>query len=77
MLTYQEKRALENQMLLEIAGHQGKGIDTRTLINNMVVSLGGTITALTAHHVAGMLSWLYRSGAVSFLSRSPGASVVV
>ena len=76
MLTYNEKRLLENELEKRIVSSSG-GVDTRVLITNVCRSLRQTVPSLNPHHAAGMIAWVIEKYGHSFIVRTPGGPSVV
>lgn len=74
-MTRNNKRVLENLIEAEIQANPN-GINTRTLMSIVYNKLQGSIPNLNMHHVAGMLSWVYKSKEHVFLIRSNGYSII-
>lgn len=74
-LTKKEKRAIENNMVIRI-NQNPKGIDTRTLISQVISDVASSIPNANRHHVSGMIAWVMLSYNFSFLIRTPGYSVI-
>lgn len=75
MLTDSEKRIVENTMESQILASP-RGINTRHLNQYVYNILKGSIPNLNMHHIAGMLSWVYKSYGHTFLVRTSGYSVI-
>lgn len=76
MLTNSEKRLIESAMENQIVKYPS-GINTRTLNQAVFNVLHTAIPNMNMHHVAGMLSWVYKSYGHTFLVRTPGYSVIL
>lgn len=76
MLTNNEKRIIENTMESQILASPS-GINTRTLMQAVYRILHTRIPNMNMHHVAGMLSWVYKSYGHHFLVRTSGCSIIV
>lgn len=76
MLTNNEKRIIENTMESQILASPS-GINTRTLMQAVYRILHSRIPNMNMHHIAGMLSWVYKSYGHQFLVRTSGYSVIV
>lgn len=76
MLTNSEKRTIERALQNRILANPS-GIDTRLLNQSVFDCLHNRIPNLNRHHIAGMLSWVYRAYNHTFLVRSPGRSIIV
>ena len=76
MLTYCEKRLLENELEKRIVSSSG-GVDTRVLITNVCRSLRQTVPNVNPHHAAGMLAWVTGKYGHSFIVRTPGGPSVI
>lgn len=75
MLTDSEKRIVENTMESQIHASP-RGINTRNLNQNVYHILNASIPNMNMHHIAGMLSWVYKTYGHTFLIRTPGYSVI-
>lgn len=76
MLTNSEKRIIENTMEKQILANPS-GINTRNLNQAVYSVLHGSIPNMNMHHIAGMLSWVYKAYGHTFLVRIPGYSIIV
>lgn len=76
MLTNSEKRIIENTMERQILANPN-GVNTRSLNQNVYNLLNGSIPNINMHHIAGMLSWVYKSYGHTFLVRTPGYSIIM
>ncbi|MGL5973054.1 MAG: hypothetical protein ACRCZK_05035 [Oscillospiraceae bacterium] len=74
-LTNAEKRIIENDMVMRI-NRNPNGINTRTLISQVLNNVALSIPNANRHHVSGMLSWVFSSYNFSFLTRTPGYSII-
>ena len=68
MLTYAEKRIIERETLMII--------NTRVLISQVMKRISSTIPNANRHHVAGMLSWIWKNNGYQFLVRTPECSII-
>lgn len=75
MLTYAEKRKIENELVTEINQYPN-GIDTRVLMDNVENAISLAIPCATRWHISGMLSWVWKKYNYTFLIRTPGYSVI-
>lgn len=75
-LTNWQKRIIERTMEGQILANPN-GISTRVLNQTVYNLLHSSIPNLNMHHLAGMLSWVYKSYGHTFLIRTPGYSVIV
>lgn len=75
MLTYAEKRIIERETLMIIHFYP-RGINTRVLISQVMKRISSTIPNANRHHVAGMLSWIWKNNRYQFLVRTPGYSII-
>ena len=69
------KRLLESLIEAEILANPN-GINTRTLMSIIYNKVQGSISNVNMHHIAGMLSWVYRSRGHVMLVRSNGYSII-
>lgn len=76
MLTKSEKMLIETTMENMIVANKN-GINTRVLNNSVYNNLIGRISNLNMHHLAGMLSWVYKAYNHTFLVRKSGNSIIV
>lgn len=76
MLTKWQKRIIEATMENEILANPN-GINTRVLNQNVYNLLHASIPKMNMHHIAGMLSWVYKSYGHKFLIRTAGFSVIL
>lgn len=76
MLTNHEKRLIENTIEIQILASPS-GINTRILMQAVYRILHARIPNMNMHHIAGMLSWVYKSYGHQFLVRTPGYSIIV
>lgn len=74
MLSYIEKRKLENE-LISIIRRSG-GINTRDLISQALNNLRASIPRVNRHHAAGMIAWLMVAYNFSLVIRTPGFSII-
>ena len=75
MLTANEKRIIENELIATI-NQNPNGINTRVLIDKVMNAVSKAIPKANRHHVAGMLSWVWKNFNYTFLVRTPGYSVI-
>lgn len=76
MLTNFEKRTIERALENCILANPN-GINTRLLNQSVFNCLHNRIPNLNMHHIAGMLSWVYKAYDHTFLVRRPGYSIIV
>lgn len=76
MLTYAEKRIIENEIIMTIKANPS-GINTRVLITTVMRAISNTVPKANRHNIAGMLSWVWKNNGFNFLVRTPGYSVVI
>lgn len=76
MLTAKEKRVIEYELVATI-NQNPNGINTRVLIDRVMSAVSKVIPNANRHHVAGMLSWVWKNNNCTFLVHTPGYSVVV
>lgn len=74
-LTNREKRNIENA-LVRIINQHPNGINTRTLISDVMNLIKPSIPNANRHHVSGMLAWVWKNYNYTFLIRTPGYSVI-
>lgn len=74
-LTFSEKRAIEKDMVNRI-NQNSKGIDTRSLISQVIIAVAPSIPNANRHHVSGMIAWVMDFYNFSLLIRTPGYSVI-
>lgn len=74
-LTNTEKRIIENDMVNRI-NLNPNGIDTRTLISDVIRTVSPSIPNVNRHHVSGMIAWIMNYYSFSFIIRTPGYSVI-
>lgn len=75
MLTVNEKRIIENELVTTI-NQNPNGINTRVLIDKVMNVVSKAIPKANRHHVAGMLSWVWKNYNYTFLVRTPGYSII-
>lgn len=75
MLTNNEKRIIENDLVV-IINQNPNGIDTRVLMDKVMNAISIVIPNANRHHIAGMLSWVWKKYNYTFLIRTPGYSVI-
>ena len=75
MLSGREKRIIENEIIM-IINSNPNGINTRVLIATVMRAISNTVPNANRHHVAGMLSWVWKNNGFNFLVRTPGYSVI-
>lgn len=75
MLTNNEKRIIENELVVTI-NQNPNGIDTRVLMDTVMNAIAKVIPNANRHHIAGMLSWVWKNYNYTFLIRTPGYSVI-
>ena len=56
-LTYNEKRSIENDMV-NVINRNPKGINTRTLISQVLNNVSASVPNANRHHVSGMIAWV-------------------
>lgn len=76
MLTKKEKKMLELAMEDMITANAA-GINTKVLNNCVYQILVDKIPGLNMHHIAGMLSWVYKKYDHMFLVKSRDYSIIV
>lgn len=74
-LTYNEKRSIENDMV-NVINRNPKGINTRTLISQVLNNVSTSVPNANRHHVSGMIAWVIDAYNFSFIVRTPGYSVI-
>lgn len=74
-LTYNEKRIIENDMV-NVIKRNPKGINTRTLISQVLNNVSASVPNANRHHVSGMIAWIMDTYNFSFIVRTPGYSVI-
>lgn len=75
-LSKTEKRVVEQELVNEI-NLNPKGINTRTLISNVLNTVSVAIPNANRHHVSGMLSWVWKKYNYTFLARKRGYSIIL
>lgn len=74
-LTVKEKRRIESE-LVQMINRYPNGINTRTLISDVMTLISPSIPNANRHHVSGMLSWVWKNYNYTFIIRTPGYSVI-
>lgn len=74
-LTNTEKRIIENDMVNRI-NLNPNGIDTRTLISDVIRTVSLSIPNVNRYHVSGMIAWVMNYYSFSFIIRTLGYSVI-
>lgn len=74
-LTNSEKRTIEQELVQKI-NQNPQGIETKSLISQVMSAISSSIPHANRHHVSGMLSWVWKSYGYHFLIRTPGYSVI-
>lgn len=75
MLTYTEKRTIENEMI-RIINQNPSGVNTRTLISLVLYNLRTLVPNANRYHVAGMIAWIINAHSHSLIVRTPGFSII-
>lgn len=77
MLSYMDKRYIRIIMIGIIQANKTNGINTRTLITQVLNNVSASIPAANRHHISGMIAWVLASTSHQLIVRTPGYSVII